>query len=52
MNESDHRQMDDLARKLRSGAISRREFLARGSALLAAGAVMTMPGMPDRKSVV
>ncbi len=46
MNESDHRQMDDLARKLRSGAISRREFLAQGSALLAAGAVMTMPGMP------
>ncbi len=44
MNESYHRQMDDLASRLRRGAISRREFLIRSSALLAAGAVAGIPG--------
>lgn len=44
MNESHHRQMDDLATRLRRGQLSRREFLARSSALLAAGAMASIPG--------
>lgn len=39
MIESNHRQLDDLAARLRKGLISRREFLARSMALLAAGAL-------------
>ncbi len=44
MNESHHRQMDDLATRLRRGQLSRREFLARSSAVLAAGAMAGLPG--------
>nr|WP_323033548.1 ABC transporter substrate-binding protein [Paracoccus sp. (in: a-proteobacteria)] len=44
MNELQHRQMDDLAGRLRKGQVSRREFLARSSALLAAGALASLPG--------
>ncbi len=43
MNESHHRQMDDLATRLRRGQLSRREFLARSSAVLAAGAMAGLP---------
>lgn len=43
MEESRYRQMDDLARQFRKGAISRREFLARGSALAAAAAMAGLP---------
>lgn len=39
-----HRQIDALASRLRRGQISRREFLVRSSALLAAGAAATLPG--------
>lgn len=47
MNESYHRRMDELAGRLRNGQISRREFLSRSSALLAAGAVsgMALPAL-------
>lgn len=45
MNETHHRQLDALATGLRNGTVSRREFLARSSALLAAGAIASIPGM-------
>lgn len=45
MNQPIHRQLDALASGLRNGTVSRREFLARSSALLAAGALATVPGM-------
>ena len=51
MNGSDHRQIDDLAAKLRAGAITRREFLVRSSALVAAGVVGGLPGMARAQSV-
>ncbi|WP_101340221.1 ABC transporter substrate-binding protein [Cereibacter azotoformans] len=44
MNKSHHLMMDDLVTRLRRGQLSRREFLARSSALLAAGAVVGLPG--------
>lgn len=50
MNESHHRQMDDLATRLGRGQLSRREFLARSSALLAAGAMASIPGVARAQS--
>lgn len=44
MNESHHHQIDALAQGLRRGTLSRREFLLRTSALLAASAAATLPG--------
>lgn len=44
MDDSHHRRLDDLATRLRSGQMSRREFIARSSALLAAGSVAGLPG--------
>ena len=40
MNKSHHLLMDDLVTRLRRGQLSRREFLARSSALLAAGGII------------
>lgn len=39
------RELQSLAAKLRSGAISRREFIARATALMAAGAAAGAPGL-------
>ncbi len=50
MNESHHRQMDDLATRLGRGQLSRSEFLARSSALLAAGAMASIPGVARAQS--
>ena len=43
MTDSTFRAMDDLATRLRKGEISRREFIVRSSALIAAGAVAGVP---------